>query len=56
MTFKLHETYENPVRTLESPPYQVTETGWEFEIIIKLHFQPGVELGINEKIFKYFML
>ena len=28
----------------------------EFEIIIKLHFQPGVELGINEKIFKYFML
>ena len=21
----------------------------EFEIIIKLHFQPGVELGINEK-------
>ncbi|KHC45614.1 YEATS domain-containing protein 4 [Candida albicans P60002] len=55
VTFKLHETYENPVRTLESPPYQVTETGWgEFEIIIKLHFQPGVELGINEKNFQIF--
>lgn len=55
VTFKLHETYDNPVRTLESPPYQVTETGWgEFEIIIKLHFHPGVELGINEKNFQIF--
>lgn len=26
----------------------------EFEIIIKLHFQPGVELGINEKNFQIF--
>lgn len=28
ITFKLHETYDNPIRTLESPPYQITETGW----------------------------
>jgi len=55
VTFKLHETYENPVRTVEHPPYQVTETGWgEFEIIIKLHFHPGVDLGINEKNFQIF--
>lgn len=55
VTFKLHETYENPVRLIESPPYQVTETGWgEFEIIIKIHFHAGAELGINEKNFQIF--
>ncbi|KAG7192428.1 NuA4 histone H4 acetyltransferase complex and the SWR1 complex subunit [Scheffersomyces spartinae] len=55
VTFKLHETYENSVRLLEKPPYQVTETGWgEFEVIIKLHFHPGAELGINEKNFQIF--
>ncbi|PVH23643.1 hypothetical protein CXQ85_003933 [Candidozyma haemuli] len=55
VTFKLHETYENPVRSVEHPPYQVTETGWgEFEIIIKVHFHPGAELGINEKNFQIF--
>lgn len=55
VTFKLHETYENPVRSIEKPPYQVTETGWgEFEIIIKLHFHSGAELGINEKNFQIF--
>lgn len=53
VTFKLHETYENPVRSIETPPYQVTETGWgEFEIIIKLHFNS--DLGINEKNFQIF--
>jgi len=39
--FKLHETYANPLRLCESPPYEVTETGWgEFEIQIKLYFVP----------------
>lgn len=55
VTFKLHETYENPVRSVEKPPYQVTETGWgEFEIVIKIHFHSGLELGINEKNFQIF--
>jgi len=55
VTFKLHETYENSVRSVESPPYEVTETGWgEFEIIIKLHFHSGAELSINEKNFQIF--
>lgn len=55
VTFKLHETYENSVRSVEKPPYQVTETGWgEFEIIIKVHFHAGLELGINEKNFQIF--
>ncbi|ODV79052.1 chromatin modifying complex protein [Suhomyces tanzawaensis NRRL Y-17324] len=55
VTFKLHETYENAVRSVEKPPYQVTETGWgEFEIIIKIHFHTGLELGISEKNFQIF--
>lgn len=55
VTFKLHDTYENSVRSVEKPPYQVTETGWgEFEIIIKVHFHAGSELGINEKNFQIF--
>ncbi|PYI26660.1 putative histone acetyltransferase subunit [Aspergillus indologenus CBS 114.80] len=39
--FKLHETYAQNVRTIEQPPFEVTETGWgEFEIQIKLYFVP----------------
>lgn len=37
--FKLHETYAQSLRSVEQPPYEVTETGWgEFEIQIKLYF------------------
>lgn len=55
VTFKLHDTYENSLRSVESPPYQVTETGWgEFEVIIKFHFHVGAEFGINEKNFQIF--
>ncbi|SAL98328.1 hypothetical protein [Absidia glauca] len=40
VVFKLHETYPNPLRTVEQPPFELTETGWgEFEIMIKVHFQ-----------------
>ena len=40
--FKLHETYSQSLRTIESPEaFEVTETGWgEFEITIKLFFVP----------------
>ncbi|KAI8084395.1 yeats-domain-containing protein [Gilbertella persicaria] len=39
VVFKLHETYPNPLRTVEHPPFEVSETGWgEFEIMIKIHF------------------
>lgn len=39
--FKLHETYAQAVRTVETPPFEVVETGWgEFEIQIKLYFTP----------------
>lgn len=46
MQFKLHETYTNSLRTVEAPPFEVTETGWgEFEVQIKLYFVPEA----NEK-------
>lgn len=39
--FKIFNTYENPLRTVENPPFEVTETGWGgFSIDIRLHFQP----------------
>lgn len=39
VVFKLHDTYPNSSRTIEQPPFEVTETGWgEFEIIIKIFF------------------
>lgn len=39
--FKIFNTYENPLRTCESPPFEVTETGWGgFTIDVRLHFQP----------------
>lgn len=44
--FKLHETYANASRMVESAPFEVTETGWgEFEVQMKLYFAPEA----NEK-------
>ncbi|KAG9289131.1 hypothetical protein G9A89_022440 [Geosiphon pyriformis] len=41
VVFKLHETYQNPLRTVEQPPFEISETGWgEFELTMKLHFPP----------------
>lgn len=46
MQFKLHETYTNSSRMVESAPFEVTETGWgEFEVQMKLYFVPEA----NEK-------
>lgn len=39
VVFKLHDTIRNPLRTVEEPPFEITETGWgEFEVIIKIFF------------------
>ncbi|KAJ4334164.1 NuA4 histone H4 acetyltransferase complex and the SWR1 complex subunit [Didymella glomerata] len=39
--FKIFNTYENPLRTCDNPPFEVTETGWGgFSIDIRLHFAP----------------
>ena len=33
VSFKLHDSYQNPTRILTKPPYQVEETGWgEFQV------------------------
>lgn len=37
--FKLHESYDIPTRIVETPPFEITETGWgEFEFTIKIFF------------------
>ncbi|KAF2155751.1 yeats-domain-containing protein [Myriangium duriaei CBS 260.36] len=37
--FKLHHTYADASRTVEAPPFEVTETGYgEFEIELRLYF------------------
>ncbi|BFZ53496.1 NuA4 histone H4 acetyltransferase complex and the SWR1 complex subunit [Savitreella phatthalungensis] len=39
VVFKLHDTYPNPSRSIEAPPFEVTETGWgEFELQVKIFF------------------
>eukprot|EP00039_Didymoeca_costata_P019960 m.339535 g.339535 ORF g.339535 m.339535 type:complete len:218 (-) comp18854_c0_seq1:56-709(-) len=47
VTFKLHESFTKPNRTLTSPPYEVTESGWgEFEVQIKVHLNDPSEQPI----------
>lgn len=39
ISFKLHDSFAQPLRTLEEPPWEVNETGWgEFTIQIKITF------------------
>lgn len=36
--FQLHNSFENPTRVVEEPPFELTETGWgEFEIGITIY-------------------
>lgn len=38
VTYTLHPTFANPVRTLKTPPFQVEEQGWgEFDVPIAVH-------------------
>lgn len=51
VVFKLHDTYPNATRTVEAPPFELTETGWgEFEINIKIHFVDEA----NEKMVSFY--
>lgn len=51
VVFKLHETYPNPIRTIEAPPFELTETGWgEFDINIKIFFADES----NEKLLNFY--
>ncbi|CCD23459.1 YEATS domain-containing protein YAF9 NDAI_0B04250 [Naumovozyma dairenensis CBS 421] len=51
VVFKLHETYPNPTRVVETPPFELTETGWgEFDINIKIYFVDEA----NEKMLSFY--
>jgi len=49
VTFTLHPSFEQPVRELVAPPYEVTEEGWgEFDIGISVEFKAvGREKGLQ---------
>nr|WVH01938.1 AF-9-like protein [Naematelia aurantialba] len=49
VTFRLHETYPNPSRVCDKPPFKVTETGWgEFTVQIRIQFvQESGEKPLN---------
>ena len=39
VVFNLHPSFQDHVRTVEAPPFEVSETGWgEFELTIQIHF------------------
>lgn len=40
VTFKLHESFTNPLREFTSPPYCVSESGWgEFDVGIRIYLR-----------------
>lgn len=48
VVFKLHDSFPNPERVIEKPPYEVTESGWgEFEAYIIIHFVDPAEKPIH---------
>lgn len=49
VVFKLHDSYANSTRSIEIPPFQVTETGWgEFDVQIKIYFaQESAEKAVT---------
>ncbi|PON99961.1 YEATS [Trema orientale] len=41
--FQLHSSFNNPTRVVETPPFELSESGWgEFEIVITLYFHSDV--------------
>uniref|UniRef100_A0A0N5B752 YEATS domain-containing protein 4 n=1 Tax=Strongyloides papillosus TaxID=174720 RepID=A0A0N5B752_STREA len=46
--FKLHESYENNVKVVESAPFQVRETCWaESEVMVKIFFVDSAEKPVT---------
>ncbi|OAF68391.1 hypothetical protein A3Q56_03826 [Intoshia linei] len=46
--FKLHESYQNSVRVINEPPFQVNEAGWgEFDIHIRIYFTETTEKAVS---------
>ncbi|OCK76226.1 yeats-domain-containing protein [Lepidopterella palustris CBS 459.81] len=43
VTFELHESFENHLRTVVNPPFEINETGWGgFNMRVRLYFKPIV--------------
>lgn len=43
VVFQLHPSFNNPVRVVDSPPFELSESGWgEFEIVISLYFHDDI--------------
>ncbi|XP_057530174.1 transcription initiation factor TFIID subunit 14b-like [Amaranthus tricolor] len=43
VVFQLHPSFNNPIRVIDSPPFELSECGWgEFEIAISLYFHNDV--------------
>eukprot|EP01133_Synstelium_polycarpum_P016842 gene16842-20026_t len=39
VVFHLHASFKNPHRAVETPPYEISETGWgEFDLGVTIHF------------------
>ena len=48
VVFTLHPTFENNVRTIEHPPFEVQEQGWgEFDIGVKIQFVDSSEKPVE---------
>ncbi|KAI5188793.1 YEATS domain-containing protein 4 [Nematocida minor] len=48
ITFKTHETFANPTRTVEGPPFEIEECGWgEFTIAGKIYFTDAHEKPLS---------
>jgi hypothetical protein len=49
VVFQLHPSFTNPVRVVDHPPFEVTETGWgEFEVAIRIYFQDQSEVSAGK--------
>ena len=41
VVFHLHSSFQNPIKEIYKPPFEIQEVGWgEFEILIRIHFAP----------------
>ena len=45
ITFKLHPTFKNPIRTVSKFPFQITTNGWGmFDLPITINWQPELNV------------
>lgn len=48
VSFKLHESFNQPVRVVDKPPFELHESGWgEFDVELKIYFQDASERPIT---------